>query len=185
MTAIEKKSGVHKCERLFVEANTAWDDGDLQKAFVLFTQAAELGDGASQLDLGYFFDNGLHVKKDKKKALHWYRKAYVQGDASAANNIGTVYRDLGDKKRKLWWFRRAAALGDGDVCLDLGKIYDRGRDVPKNLAAAERFYRRVLSTENVTQCSKEEADNRLARLRALKRNRITIRKKGVVPRGKH
>jgi TPR repeat protein len=171
VAAPKKKRGAgfpeSKC--LFNDANTAWDGGDLRKAFELFNQAAELGDSASQLDLGYFFDNGLYVKKDKKKALYWYRKAYIQGDASAANNIGTVYRDLGDKKKMVWWFRRAAALGDVDVLLDLGKLYEKGRDVPKNMAKAERFYRRVLLSEYVTQGSKEEASNRLARLQAAKK----------------
>src|SRR6266487_5019790 len=58
--------------KLFVKANTAWDKGDLRRAFELFSCAAKSGDSSCQLDLGYFFDRGLHVKKDKKKAMHWY-----------------------------------------------------------------------------------------------------------------
>jgi len=62
------KTRSKKNDKLFVEANAAWDKGDLRRAFELFLQAAKLGDRSSQLDLGYFFDCGLHVKKDKKKA---------------------------------------------------------------------------------------------------------------------
>ncbi len=64
------KRAAKENDKLFVEANTAWDAGDLRRAFQLFSRAAELGDSSSQLDLGYFFDRGLHVKKDKTKAMH-------------------------------------------------------------------------------------------------------------------
>ena len=152
-------------KHLFTEANTAWDRGDVRQAFTLFMQAAKLGDRASQLDLGYFFDNGLSVKKDKTKAIEWYRRAYLQGDAGAANNIGTVHRDLGDTRKMLWWFRRAAAMGDPDVLLDLGKRYEIGLAVPRNLAKAKLFYRRVIASKEATIDGKTEASSRLATLR--------------------
>lgn len=156
----------HEKNRLFDEANAAWDSGDLQRAFALFKQGAELGDRASQVDLGYFFDNGISVKKNKSKAVECYCKAYAQGDAGAANNIATVYRDLGDKKRMLWWFRRAAAMGDLDVLLDLGKRYETGEAVRKNPAKAKELYHRILASKNATQGDKAEARTRLAGLRA-------------------
>jgi len=155
-------------QRLFTEANTAWDNGDLRKAFTLFLRAAELGDKASQVDLGYFFDNGLSVKKNKKKALEWYHNAYQQGDAGAANNIGTVYRDLGETKRMLWWFRKAAAMGDPDVLLDLGKRYESGLAVPINLGKARVFYRRVIASPHATDDGKAEAKTRLSELSKVK-----------------
>ncbi len=155
------KTSVEK-SRLFNEADAAWDKGDLRQAFILFMQAAKLGDRASQLDLGYFFDNGLFVKKDKKKAMEWYYKAYRQDDAGGANNIGTVYRDFGETRKMLWWFRRAAAMGDLDALLDLGKRYEKGLAVPRNLAKAKVFYRRVLANKCATHDDKAEARARLA-----------------------
>ena len=154
--------------RLFTEANAAWDSGDLKQAFTLFTRAASLGDVSSQLDLGYFFDRGLFVKKDKKKAMRWYRRAYLQRDAGAANNIGTVYRDLGDARKMLWWFRRAAAMGDLDVLLDLGKRYEKGLAVPRNPAKARLLYRRVVQSKFATKDDKAEAIARLAALESKK-----------------
>jgi TPR repeat protein len=152
-------------DRLFVDANDAWDKGDLKRAFTLFMRAARLGDRASQVDLGYFFDNGLYKKKDKKKAITWYRRAYLQGDAGAANNIGTVHRDLGNTRKMLWWFRRAAAMGDPDVLLDLAKRYESGIEVPRNLAKAKVFYRRIMRSRYATNEGKAEAKSRLASLR--------------------
>lgn len=151
--------------RLFNEACAAWDRGDLPQAFALFTRGAELGDSASLVDLGYFYDNGIFVKKNKGKALQCYRKAYAQGDAGAANNIATVYRDIGDEKKMLWWFRRAAAMGDIDVLLDLAERYEQGDAVSKNPAKAEELYRRILANKNATQDDKVRARTRLVALR--------------------
>ena len=52
-------NGSQEKNRLFTQANAAWDKGDLRQAFALFMQAAKLGDVSCQLDLGYFFDQGL------------------------------------------------------------------------------------------------------------------------------
>jgi TPR repeat protein len=165
MKSKKEKAAMQVKQRLFTEANTAWDNGNFRQAFTLFLRAAELGDRASQVDVGYFFDNGLSVKKNKKKALVWYYKAYKQGDAGAANNIGTVYRDLGETKKMLWWFRRAAEMGDPDVLLDLGKRYQSGLAVPINLAKARVFYRRVLASKQAADDGKAEATTRLSELK--------------------
>jgi hypothetical protein len=154
-----------KKERLFNEANAAWDKGDLGKAFGLFTQSAKLGDHGSQLDLGYFYDIGLHVKMDKKKAMFWYHKAYMQGHAGGANNIATVYRDLGDAKKMILWFKRAAAMGDIDVMLDLGKRYELGDAVVRDIAKAKKYYLCAVAHKDATKGDKLKARRRLLRLR--------------------
>jgi TPR repeat protein len=131
-----------------------------------------MGDAASQVDLGYFFDNGLAVKNDKEQALKWYYKAYRQGDAGAANNIATVYRDLGATKKMLWWLRRAAAMGDPDVMLDLGRRYEEGLAVPRNLKKAKGYYRRVLAHRFASTEGRAEARTRLHVL-VNRRQRVT------------
>jgi TPR repeat protein len=151
--------------KLFVKANAAWDRGDLSRAFELFSCAAEAGDVSCQLDLGYFFDRGLHVKKDNKKAMHWYYQAYRQGDAGAANNIATLHRECGRTGRMIWWFRRAVAMGDHDALLELGKCYEAGIGLPKSPRQATLCYHRVLASDQVTQLSQERAKRRLSRLK--------------------
>ena len=158
-------------DKLFVKANTAWDKGDLQRAFKLFSCAAEAGDVSSQVDLGSFFDRGLYVKKDKKMAMHWYHQAYRQGDASAANNIAILHRECGCTGKMVWWFRRAVAMGDHDALLELGKCYETGIGLPKSPRRALLCYRRVLVSEQVTQFSQERAKRRLASLKKHKKLR--------------
>jgi uncharacterized protein len=151
-------------DRWFRAANVAWDRGDLRRAFDLFSRAAEAGDRASQLDLGYFFDTGLYVRADKAQALHWYHKAYRQGDEGAANNIAIIHREMGQTGKMIWWFRRAAALGEHDAFFELGRCYELGLGVPRNFDKAKRLYRRVLTSRDVIENTREQACQRLARL---------------------
>jgi len=123
-----------------------------------------MGHIAGQLNLGYFYDEGLFVRKDKKKAIEWYYKAYRQGDPCGANNIAAVYRDLGCETKMLWWRRRAAAMGDPDMLLELGDRCQRGLRASKSLAKARMFYRKVILS---AYSSEEDKAVAAGRLRAL------------------
>jgi hypothetical protein len=74
------------------------------------------------VNLGHAYDVGQGVRRSKRKALRWYRLAVAQGEAAAANNIGTVYRDRGDLIRSLKWFSRAARMGDSGANLAIGQL---------------------------------------------------------------
>jgi len=149
-------------EKLFNDANAAWDKDNLQRAFELFGKCAELGDPSCQSNLGYFYDEGLHIKKEKKLALYWYYKSYRSGNGGAANNIAILHRENGNANKMLWWFRRAVALRDGDALLALGKCYEGSWGVRKNLEKAKNYYHQVLRSKYVTQLSIEQAQERLA-----------------------
>lgn len=160
-----KTKAKQEANRLFLKANAAWDAGDVKTAFDLFQRAAELGDPSSQLDLGYFFDCGLHVPKDKSRALYWYLRAYRQGKASAASNIATIHRDCKNPTKMVWWFRRAIAMGDNDALLELGKSYQTGIGVRKDPNRAERCYQRLVASQAVTEHGREQAMKLLAKVR--------------------
>lgn len=149
-------------ERLFVQADTAWDSGDLKKAFSLFMEGAKLGNDSCQLDLGYFYDVGISVPADKRAALKWYRRAYRQNNAGAANNIATIHRDFGEVSKMLWWYRQAARMGDIDAMFLLADRYETGKGIRKNLAKAAQFYAKVLDSKTRTA---EDTKKALAGLR--------------------
>lgn len=77
-------------DRLFHEADKKAKQGDQRTAFRLFMLGAKLGDRSCQLNVGYRYDCGIGVHRNKKAAILWYMRAYRRGDASAANNIGTI-----------------------------------------------------------------------------------------------
>lgn len=152
-------------DQLFKEACSAWDSGDLTTAFEMFSQAAETGDASCQLNLGYFYDCGLHVAPDRRLARQWYHRAYRQGEASAASNIATLFRDVCDYGRMIWWWRAAIRMGDDDALLELGRCYELGRGVPLDRDRAKQHYERLLDSSHTTEASREAAQQQLKGLR--------------------
>ncbi len=97
-----------------------------------------------------------------RQALTWYRKAVRRADASAAKNIGTIYRDEGRYALALRWFQKSAAMGNDDAWLELGKLWAGVLDDRKRAA---RALLRVVASRKVSQASQEEAQQSLAALR--------------------
>jgi TPR repeat protein len=146
-----RKPDVHK---LFLRADREWDQGKLQSAFRLFLAAAKAGDRAAQTNVGYFYDNGIGTRRNEVTALYWYRRAYRRGDASAAINIATIWRDKHKAQRALAWFRRAVRLGDDGGNLDIAKHYLQNQSDPRK---AIGYLTKVCRSDCVTAAEKEEA----------------------------
>ncbi len=153
-----------KADALFERANELWDQGELRSAFRLFLSAAKAGDTSAQVDLGYFYNNGIGVKPNVAAALYWYKRAYRRKSRSAASNIGTIFRDQGDFKRALWWYERSVALGNADANLEIAKIYLKGG--AGEAARAIPYLQRTCSADpsDVTEASREEAQQTLKKL---------------------
>jgi len=144
-----------KANELFVRGNEEWDRGNLGSAFRLFLSAAKAGDEGAQVNLGFFYDTGLGVRPNRDSAVRWYRRAYRQGSAEGAANIGTIWRDEGKLLRALAWFRKAVALGNSDAHLEIAKIYLRRGD---KKSAMYHLKRTLTATPNkVTEDSREDA----------------------------
>lgn len=150
--------------KLFCEADKAWENGDLRAAFELFLAMAMRGYQPSWLNVGYFFHSGLYVKRDLAKAEYWYHKAYRSGDSSGASNIAMLHKQGSRWGRMSWWLRKSLAMGNEEVRLEIGRVYECGRGCDRNPAKAEHFYRRLLSSEFVSEGAKEDANQGLGRL---------------------
>lgn len=64
---------------LFDAANKALDCGDADKAFRLFMQDAQDGGPDSLNSIGFLYDHGRGVKKNRRLAIQWYRLAASKG----------------------------------------------------------------------------------------------------------
>lgn len=98
--------------------------------------------------------------------MFWYMRAYRQGNACSASNIGTIYRDEGDYKRALKWFERAVSLGDADANLEIAKIYIGEKS---QIVEAMPYLKRVIKAKaglDVTVASHEEAQSLLKKYSA-------------------
>lgn len=108
-----------KADELFIRADQEEEKGNLRSAFRLFLAGAKLGEKGCQLNVGNYYDDAKGVRRNRKAALYWYKRAYRRGYASAASNIGIVWRNEKDPKRALDWFKKAVRLGDDEANLEI------------------------------------------------------------------
>jgi len=144
-------------ERLHQRAHSQWDAGKLRSAFRLILSAAKLGDSAAMSNLGYFYDEGIGVKKNRAAAMSWYRKACELGNPAGANNIGVIYRMEHKFRPALRWFEKAVVLGDIDANLEIAQVYICDLERPE---AAKPYLERVAAAKpglDVTEASWDEA----------------------------
>jgi TPR repeat protein len=147
-----------KSENLHLRAHKQWDAGNMRSAFRLMLAAAKSGgDTGAMLNLGYLYDVGIGVKKNREAANYWYKRAYRRGDPSAANNIGTIYRHEDKTRPALDWFGRAVAMGDVAANLEIARIYIDELRAPD--AAMPHLKRVIGATEavGVIESDREEA----------------------------
>jgi hypothetical protein len=139
------------------KAHDAWEAGRRSAAFRLYSQLASHGSGAGELNLGYFYDCGIGVRKNRALALKWYRRAYRRGSGAAASNIATIYRDEGNRRLEAQWYARAARLKDGDAAMELAKLVLAGRGIRKSRAHALRLLKRATVSRFITENGRDEA----------------------------
>ena len=97
----------------------------MRSAFRLYLAGAKSGDSGCQLNVGSLYDAGTRVRRNRKAALRWYKRAYRAGSASAATNIGILWRNEKKPTRALGWFRKAVRLGDDEANLEIALHYLR------------------------------------------------------------
>ena len=158
-----------EARRLFERADREWDRKNLRLALRLFRAAARAGDPGALLNVGYFYDKGVGVQRNRSAALYWYKRAFHRGDAHAANNIATIWRDEHKINRALLWFHKAAELGADGANLEIAKHYIQDEyDPPK----AVRYLAKVCESQMVSEADVEEAKRLLKGIKGAARRRL-------------
>ena len=100
-----------------------------ERAWAVFSRAAEQGDAAGQYWLAYLYENGIGTPQDGAAAFYWYRRSARRDDevaVSAMKALGRLYeRGVGvpeDKRQALVWYRRALAAGDWAAETDVARL---------------------------------------------------------------
>jgi len=158
----------NRANLLYQRGDEAWRKGQLRSAFKDFLAAARAGMAPAFRIVGQFYHRGDGVKADLDAALYWYRLASRNGEDSAANNIGCIWRDRGKLGRALRWFERATRLGDADANINIAKIYLRKGD----LARAHPYLTKACRSPWTTEQTKHEAKLLLGELKANRTGRV-------------
>ena len=119
--------------------STAWTRAAFAAIVLLLSLAAPVAAGPLE-DATAAYNRG-----DYATALRLLRPLADQGDASAQNILGLMYRQgrgvLPDDAEALKWFRLAADQGTASAQFNLGIMYANGEGVPQNSAEALKLYR--------------------------------------------
>jgi uncharacterized protein len=140
----------------------------MRSAFRLYLAGAKSGDSGCQLNVGNLYDAGTGVRRNQAAALYWYKHAYRRGSASAASNIGVLWRNQEKPKRALDWFRKAVRLGNDEANLEIAQHYLRNE---RNSAKAIPHLENVCKSNRVTQAGADKASRMLKKIRKQSKRR--------------
>ena len=127
------------------DARAAYDRGEYDTAYRIWTDLAEQNDGRAQYALGVMYATGSGREKDPAKAVEWFSKAAANGHLKAMYNLGIAYwtgqGTLEDRAEATHWWRMAAERGDVVSQYNLGVAYYNGLGVEQDLVEAARWIR--------------------------------------------
>ena len=152
---------------LFSKGAEEWDAGNLKVAFELFKRAADLGDGDSMNNVAIFYENGIGLEKNIRKAIFWYENAFPLIGAVAANNLASLYKNLGESGKAVVWYHKAIELGDGDAMVELGEMYLYGEGVSRSCDEAAALFVGAIESTDITDESKGRASEHLSSIHFL------------------
>lgn len=124
------------------------DNQNNEKVFSLLTSAAADGHPDATAAIASWYANGMHVSKNSKLAVEWFRKAAELGSADGYFGIAVaLHRGIGGLKKDLKGaFRNyfcAAIRGDAQAVHAVGRCYWHGIGIKKDREIAELWLARA------------------------------------------
>eukprot|EP01124_Arcella_intermedia_P027079 TRINITY_DN5224_c0_g1_i1.p1 TRINITY_DN5224_c0_g1~~TRINITY_DN5224_c0_g1_i1.p1 ORF type:complete len:331 (+),score=75.40 TRINITY_DN5224_c0_g1_i1:83-994(+) len=99
----------------YVKRDLSLSDKYFEKALPQLQLSAKLGDSEALCDIGYCFDKGYKVKRDKKKAFSFYESSAALNYPRGQSNLGYMYNTgegvQEDINKALELFKTAADAG--------------------------------------------------------------------------
>ncbi len=136
----------------FMDAQSAYDRGDVSTALRLWRTLAEQGDASAQYKVGLAYVKGEGGPQDFAEGTKWFRKAAEQGYSNAQDALGIGYQSgYGVSKNiaeAVKWFRKAAAQGNPSAQNNLGLLYQSGQGIPQDFTEAINWFRKAAEQGN-------------------------------------
>jgi tetratricopeptide (TPR) repeat protein len=120
-------------------------DGDYDGAVEFLAKAAELGDLVARYQLGWMYERGEGVEKDKEKEVYHYERAAIGGQLDARYNLGNHEEWNGgrvDRAVKHWII--SANLGHTESMEALWDHYKNGNMSKEDLEATLRAHQAAI-----------------------------------------
>lgn len=124
------------------------------KALHWYTLSAEQGNHNSQLSLSNILSSRAGIEPDYETAIQWAKKAMKQGNASAAHNLGAIYRDLKKPAIAFRYYNVAVKMGSIDSLSNVGMCHLFGHGTKHDLDAAYNCFQRIMDESPPTSCQR-------------------------------
>ena len=115
-----------------------------RQAFENYRKGAERTDPATQVAIGYLYEEGQGTQRDYVQAERLYRAAANRDHTAAQSRLCyLLYSGVGVKRdatEALKWCAKAAEQGDAWAQNQLGYMYEAGIGTQKDLAQAKNWY---------------------------------------------
>lgn len=111
------------------------------------------GNIGAQFRLGQIYENGEGLPKDLAKAVHWYRKAAVNGSSYAQNSLGDMYQ-FGrgveqDFAEAVTWYRKAAEQNDPIAENNLAELCWDSSETDEEIQVVLNLFHKAAEAGNV------------------------------------
>jgi TPR repeat protein len=140
---IEEKEHTKKFDQKSPQSPAMYSK-EAQAAVIWHQQKADMGDVRAQTQLGWYYQEGIGIPRDTKKAVELYLKAADKGNSDAQNNLGWCCQNgMGideDLKEAISYYKKAADQGNALAQYNLGRCYQTGTGVEKDIKTAVSYY---------------------------------------------
>lgn len=120
------------------------DPQAFKKAFVFFSQGAQLGEINCIKYLAYMYFNGEGTTLNLRKALHFFHIGAEKGDKNCLRYLGEMYgRGLGvklDERKSLYYLQQ---VNTPEAWKVLSSYYKNGIGCETNLELADQFIKKI------------------------------------------
>lgn len=115
--------------------------------------AETFNNSMSEVQLGYFYLNGMGVTKNTTKAIYWWTKAANHGSPTAEYDLGFVYEHDKQYSDAKHWYQQSATHGYKDAEAALNRLKaseDYAKSVDKNHKSNQQVVYGADATRNTT-----------------------------------
>ncbi len=131
---------------------------DSHKAFLLFQEAAQIGNVEAQCCLGCCYRQGYGTQVDHQMARFWYDKSSRNGCLRALVHIAQTYKNgqgvPQSYEKAVEWYTKAAEQGDETAQYKLGFCYYNGQGVSQSYEKAVEWYTKAAEQGNTNAQNK-------------------------------
>ena len=134
-----------------------YHEGVYEEAVEYNAKAAKLGDMGAHFELACYYEEGLGVEKDMKKAVYHLEEAAIGGHTGARNNVGCYEGRNGRIDRAVKHFIIAAKQGEDDALKVVKENFRRGYVSKEEYATALRGHQAAVDATKSEQRAKAYA----------------------------